>query len=70
MVTLLVASHLQARLRGGTESDALEGLTVLVAHRDVENFAFVVLEHHHLRFMVLVLGSIGAWILPVETWVP
>ena len=36
VVTLLVASHLQARLRGGTESDALKGLTVVVAHRGVE----------------------------------
>ena len=70
MVTLLVASHLQARLRCGDESDALEGLTVLVAHRGVENFAFSVLEYHNLRFMVLVLGPTGAWILAVETWVP
>ena len=70
MVTLLVASHLQAGLRGGDESNALEGLTVVVAHRGVENFAFAVLEYHNLRFMVFVLGPTGAWILPAETWVP
>ena len=57
-------------VEGGDEYDALEGSTVLVAHRGVENFAFSLLEYHNLRFMVLVLGPIGAWILPTETWVP